>query len=107
MAAFNVSRIRLSTQDQVPKTADIITLVPIDYDGSGSAAEVYMAVDTKGNYFYPVVCDIQDQPSKLFLVADAAAGLQELMAEELRYIVTGGIVQECCYMPFMAASGVV
>ncbi|MCJ1293932.1 hypothetical protein MMC34_005489 [Xylographa carneopallida] len=105
MAAFNVSRIRLSTQDAVPVTSDIITLAPLDGDSENSAVSVYIAVDSKGNYFYPVTCNIEGQPSKVFIVADPVKGLETLLLEELRYIVTGGVVQECFYIPFMAGSG--
>jgi len=105
MAAFNVSRIRLSTQDAVPVTSDIITLAPLDGDSENSAVSVYIAVDSKGDYFYPVTCNIEGQPSKVFIVADPVKGLETLLLEELRYIVTGGIVQECFYIPFMAGSG--
>ena len=105
MAVFNVSRIRLSTQDAVPATSDIITLAPLDGDSENSAVSVYIAVDSKGAYFYPVTCNIEGQPSKVFIVADPVKGLETLLMEELRYIVTGGVVQECFYIPFMAGSG--
>lgn len=100
MTKFGVSRFRLSTQDAVPKTAEMVTLVPVDYS-EGASPKVYMALDSMGNSFFPVVCDVQGGASKVFLVADSEAGLETLKGNGLRYIVTGGVVTDCYYLPFM------
>lgn len=80
---------RLSTQDAVPKTAEMVALVPVDYS-EGASPKVYMALDSLGNSFFPVVCDIQGGASKVFLAQDSEGGLETLKGDGLRYIVTGG-----------------
>jgi hypothetical protein len=58
MAAYNASRIRLSSGDLIPKTADAITLSPIDSDGSdGENPTTYFAVTTKKDVYSLVVCN--------------------------------------------------
>lgn len=101
MAAFGVSRFRMSTIDSFPKTADIVTLAPLNADDSTATPGVYVAADTQNHIYYPVVCNLQGQSSKIFLAADPVAGLQTLMREDLRYILTGGIVQNCFYLAFV------
>lgn len=103
MAKFGVSRFRMSTTDDFPKTADIVTLAPLNADDSTSTPGVYVAVDTKSQIFYPVVCNVQGQSSKLFLAMDPVGGLQTLMKEELRYILTGGVVENCSYIAFVSS----
>ena len=83
MAAYNVSRLRLSPKTAMPKTADLVAFAPVDTDGSGDTASVYAALDTLGNVFVTVVCDIEGQNSKLFLVRDAEQGVVMLKEEKL------------------------
>lgn len=102
MAAFAVSRLRMSPSDAFPRTADIVNLVPVNADGAADTPGVYVAVDTQDNVFYPVVCNLQGLPSKVFLVKDPVEGLKVLEREDLRFVVTGGVVQQCFYVGFVS-----
>ena len=101
MAAYNVSRLRLSDQDEIPKTADFVALVPADYNDNPSTPDIYAAFDTIGGFFFTISCDIEDQASKIFLAADPVEGAKTLMDPKLRYTVTGGVVTECYYLPWV------
>ncbi|RDW56394.1 hypothetical protein BP5796_13216 [Coleophoma crateriformis] len=63
MAKFGVSRVRLGNDTTFPKTADIVSLVPLDFDDSAVTPGVYVAVGTTQGtnaaktYFYPVICN--------------------------------------------------
>ena len=105
MDAYNVSRLRLSDQLAIPSTADLITLAPVNYNNNNKTSDVFLALDTEGSIFFPVTCDIQDQLSKAFLVADLKSGLEKLLDPKLRYTVTGGIVQKCYYLPWAGPAG--
>lgn len=97
MAVYNASRIRLSYEDQIPKTADIITLSPIDYDSSDSSnPNIYFAVDSKSNVYDLVLCDFTNgADSKVFIVNDQS-GIDALTTNvNTRYTVTGAPVSSC------------
>ncbi|KAE8268097.1 hypothetical protein A4X09_0g4243 [Tilletia walkeri] len=103
MQKYGVSRFRLASLDQIPKTARMVTLVPIN---TGDAAGVYVAADALGNIFYPITCSYTDsRPSKVFLAKDADrnkvnGGPQTLISDAMQTIVTGGVVKDCGYMPW-------
>ena len=103
MAAFGVSRFRIADYESLPKTADFITLVPFNYDDDNTTPNVLMAVDTQENAYYTVICNLEGQNSKIFLVKDAQAGAARLMQEDLKFIVTGGVVTDCTYLPFVGS----
>ena len=105
MSAYNVSRFRLSNETQIPKDADFVALVPVDYDGSSQTPDVYAAFDMSGNTFLTITCDIKGEFSKVFLAQDAEEGTKALMNSRLRYTVTGGIVTSSYYLPFVAPPG--
>jgi hypothetical protein len=67
-----------------------------DYDNSASPG-LYVTHDSTGSIFYLVACSFvgEEIGSKIFVVRDAAAGISKLREPELRYIVTGGVVDEC------------
>lgn len=69
---YNASRVRLSYEDQISKTADVFTIPLIHYDSSSpSNPNVYFAVDSKSNIYNPVLCDpINGADSKVFIVKD-------------------------------------
>lgn len=93
MQEYGVSRIRLAAWGSIPIGATLITLSQITVDGNNS---MFLAVDTLGNSFYPVVCLFSSaQTNKVFLSSDASAGLTTLADSSLRYTVTGGVVDEC------------
>lgn len=105
MKAYNVSRLRLSDEEHTPLTASLVALAPLNYDANSKTQDAYVAIDTLGNVFFPVTCDIQDQPSKVFLVADVTTGLQKLLDPSLRNTVTGGRVESCYVLPLAAPPG--
>lgn len=105
MRAYNVSRFRLSDEEHIPLTSDYVALAPLNYDARSTTPDVYIAIDTAGSVFFPVTCDIQDQPSKVFLVADVTTGIEKLQDPSLRYTVTGGRVQKCYVLPLAAPAG--
>lgn len=105
MAVYNASRIRLSSPDVIPKTADAITLSPIDYDNSDSSNPVtYFAIDTKSNVYSLVLCDFSNgADSKVFIVNDQS-GLDSLENNvNIKYTVTGAPVTSC--YPLAMVSG--
>ena len=104
MAAYNVSRLRVSDELDVPATAKIIALAPVNYNDNNQTSDVFVAQDTLGKPYFPVTCDIRGQPSKAFLVADLT-NYQKLLDPILRYTVTGGVVQQCYYLPWAAPAG--
>lgn len=79
----------------IPKTADLVTLIPLDADTSSDTPGIYVAADTKGNILYPVVCSISGLESKVFLVTDPDSGVKKLTQPELQYVITGGPVSSC------------
>jgi hypothetical protein len=103
MKALGVSRFGVADDEHWPNTADIVGLVPINYDDSTATPGVYVAADTKGEYYYTVLCNLQGQDSKILLVSDPSdEGLEALKREDLRWIVMGGIVEECFPIAFMS-----
>lgn len=105
---------RTNDLGQVPKTAAIISLLPFstslqaqslflllilfltDYDNSASPG-LYVTYDSTGNIFYLVACSFAGDEigSKIFVVRDTAVGISKLKEPELRYVGTGGVVEEC------------
>ena len=106
MSQFGVSRFRLSAADQVPNMSILATLVPLNVStlvGMDDMSPVYVVVDTAQNVFYPIVCSYtDDQPSKVFLAKDPTAGAQRLAQADLIYTMTGGVVSQCIFYPFVA-----
>ena len=74
MAAYNVSRLRLSDESAIPATADVFGLAPVDYDEDSATPKIYGPIDTMQNVFVTITCDIEGQYSKVFLVRDADEG---------------------------------
>ena len=103
MAAFNVSRFRISTPDDWPAPSDMVSLVPVDYDNEAATPAVYVASDTLSNYYYTVLCNLQGLESKIFIVADPVAGVEVLKRQDLQNILTGGVVEECSTIAFLSS----
>ena len=57
-----------------------------------------VAVDTLGNYFWLYVCAIENQQNKVFLVNDPTNGAGILQDPDLRFTVTGGLVNDCAVL---------
>ena len=100
MKQYNVSRIRLANETTTPLTSNLIALVPINYNDNNQTSNAYVSIDTLGNVFYLATCNIQDQPSKVFLVADPEQGVEKLLDPDLRYTVTSGVVEVCYFIPW-------
>lgn len=96
MENLGVSRMRYGNPEDVPVTADFLSLLAINNDDDVSTPSLVLPVNTAGDAFWPVLCDYSDgQYSKFFLVRDLDAGIVTLESEEVRHIVTGGIVSQC------------
>ncbi|KJY01342.1 hypothetical protein TI39_contig295g00018 [Zymoseptoria brevis] len=94
MTKFGCSRIRLSDDDHIPKTADMVVFKPID-DGDSSTPTALYAVSTAGDAYVPVLCNFANgAASKLFIV-NSQEGLDALSTKDLTYIVTGATVSDC------------
>lgn len=97
LQAYGVSRFRLTAETLIPVTCGAIALMPFT-DGSTVSSDLF-AVNSRGDVFFPVLCNIQGQTSKLFLVNDLDKGPITLTDPSLIYTVTGGIVTDCSYIP--------
>jgi hypothetical protein len=93
MKVYGASRLRLSDEDSIPKTADFITMTLEDVEDNGSA---YFAADTYGNLYNIVMCNFANNAvSKLFVV-NGQDGLDALTSNpNVRFTVTGAPVQDC------------
>ncbi|KAL8983046.1 MAG: hypothetical protein Q9205_002597 [Flavoplaca limonia] len=78
----------------------LVAAVPTDASGNPlhETKNVYAAVDTLANYYFLAICNIQGQASKIFLVANENEALETLRDEQLRYTVTGGVVDVCYFI---------
>ncbi|KAJ5536218.1 hypothetical protein N7513_009404 [Penicillium frequentans] len=99
MSAVGASRLRLGAWGEIPKTANLINLVPM----STGSEEILVAIDTLGNYYFPFVCGIQDQLNKVFLVADVDTGASVLESDNLLYTVVGGVSSNCTVLALVAS----
>lgn len=104
MAVYNASRIRLSYEDQTPKTADVITLSAIDYDSSDSSnPSVYFAVDSKSNVYSLVLCDFSNGADSKVFVVNGESGIESLTKNgNMRFTVTGAPVSACYGLALVA-----
>lgn len=62
-------------------------------------------MDTNDGVFLPAMCDIQSQESKASLVVDIVQGFARLKEQDLRYTVTGPVLEECYFLPWAAPNG--
>lgn len=53
MTKYSVSRFRFSNETHNPKSSDIVTLVPINYDADNQTADIYIGLDTIETIFLP------------------------------------------------------
>ncbi len=100
-ASLGASRLRLATWDKLPVGSRLINLVPITSDTSDDA--MLVGIDTKGEYLFPVMCAIENQNNKIFLVKDtSASALSALEADDLRFVLTGGAASKCGPLALLA-----
>ncbi|KAJ9097591.1 hypothetical protein QFC21_004625 [Naganishia friedmannii] len=101
MKTLGVSRFRAVGIESVPKTAELISLKPINYDDSTATPGVFLAVDTKYNTFATILCNFEGGlDSKIFLASSVADGVAMLKKAELQYVITGGPVTDCAPIAF-------
>lgn len=105
MTTRNFSRLRFSDEAHIPLTAEFVGLAPVNYDDDSSTPDVYVIMDTNDSVFFPIVCDIQGQECKAFLVTDIAQGIAKLQEEALRHTVSDGVVEDCYFLARLAPSG--
>ena len=94
MSTYGVSRFRLAALTEMPLTSQLLTLVPIDHDGDPSTPAVLVAADTQGGAYYLFSCVVAGE-NKVFVVQDPGTGAEVLGSEEVRFSVTGGLVEGC------------
>lgn len=98
---LGASRLRLATWDKLPLGARLINLVPVTSDSSD--ASMLVGIDSEGAYLFPVMCAIENQNNKMFLVKDTSeSALQALEADELRFVLTGGAASKCVPLALLA-----
>jgi hypothetical protein len=99
MAAYGVSRLRLSTTANATVDSQIITLIPTH----SPLGPIYTAIDTLGHMFLFAWCNAPDWPgAKVFLIKDST-GPQMLQSSEIQWVVTGNKVTKCA--PLLLTSG--
>lgn len=99
IAAVGASRLRLGAWGSIPKTAELVMLLPWV---SASNQTILVAIDSSFNVFYPFVCGIEGQLNKLFLVSNATTGSDVLVDPDLTYTVVGGVAQQCLSLAMVA-----
>lgn len=122
MAKVGVSRLRVASQDQLPKQSVPIALAPIDLSADPNAQcttcsgknstqgdiddnTLYFAVDIFENIFFTAVCTYADKNvPKLFVINDVEAGLAMLKSPDVEYSITGGKVEDCFVLPLVQGS---
>jgi hypothetical protein len=91
MNSMGVSRLRLATWANLPKTSRIITLTPITVKNKS----MVMAVDAQGKSFWLFACAIQGQVNKIFIVNDYKTAAATLQGKNAEFTVTGGQASNC------------
>jgi len=105
MAKIGVSRLRMSDEDDVPATSVFVTIQPSDEDNDASTPDILVAIDESEDCYYPILCDITGQDSKVFLAKDPVAGAQTLLDPNLMYSITGGTVEACAALTISSNIG--
>ena len=105
VAALGATRLRLAPWDKLPKTSKLLSLVPIPVDVDGAALEVLVGISAAdGSYLFPVMCAIEGQLNKLFLVTEEVWKSEEALkgalgegegGEDVKFILTGGKASQC------------
>lgn len=99
---IGASRLRLAAWDRLPVGSRLINLVPVRADTGD--AEMLVAVAGDGTYLWPVMCAIEGQLNKIFLVRDNgdAAIRAVLEAEDAKFVLTGGRASKCGVLALVA-----
>ena len=99
MAELGASRLRLGHFEKMPIGATLISLVP--FAAEGNAHPVLAAVDSLMRNYFPMVCALQGQLNKVFLVESITGGSAILESQALMHTVVGGKAQNCTAIPFV------
>ncbi|KAF2436007.1 hypothetical protein EJ08DRAFT_691901 [Tothia fuscella] len=107
MDKYGVSRLRSADVNHLPWTSRLVFLVALDVPVTNGSSPngLYLALDTQGNWFFPIVCqytDGQGLDSTVYIVKDIDQGKNMLESPEVRYTVTGGIVKQCTFVSWMS-----
>ncbi|GAM83014.1 hypothetical protein ANO11243_010000 [Dothideomycetidae sp. 11243] len=98
IAESGVSRLRVAAWGDIPISSNIVMLSQI---AGGSGKQIIIAVDTLGNYFFPIVCLYQNLANKVFLVKDVS-NLAFVTDPSLQDTITGGAISECDVLAMMS-----
>lgn len=91
METYGVSRFRLHDPEHIPNTAIVVALTSLE-NGNVVAIEPGSNGDAA---YYPIACQIEGQPTKLFLAEDPRDGEQTLKQEMMKDVLVGGKVVDC------------
>ena len=107
LSALGVTRVRLVDGEDIPVGTDEVVFIPGKTElDDGKIQELYYPMNSAGKTFYPVVCTYKDeQPSKVFLTEDVDAGIKVLMGVDVKYSITGGVVDDCVFLPLIKGLG--
>ncbi|GAB1319992.1 hypothetical protein MFIFM68171_10202 [Madurella fahalii] len=102
VSRLGASRLRLAGWDRLPVGSRLISLVPVRADTGG--AEMLVAVAGDGDYLWPVMCAIEGQLNKVFLVRDhdEASIRAALEADDAKFVLTGGQASKCGVLALVA-----
>jgi hypothetical protein len=75
-----------------------------DEDDDLESPDTFSAFDSNVNQFFPVFCAYAHaiMPPKVFVVNNVTTGLDILQSPDLEFIVTGGLIDDCYYLPIIA-----
>jgi hypothetical protein len=104
MSKLGVSRLRVSDEEDIPIGSSYLSLNSSDEDNELESPDTFTAFDSNGNQFFPVVCAYTNatMPLKVSVVNNVTTGLDILQSPDLEFIVTGGPIDECYYLPIIA-----
>jgi len=82
----------------------LLNLVPITSDSDASTS-MLVGVDAQSEYLFPVMCAIENQNNKVFLVKDTSdSALKALEADNLKFVLTSGAASQCSPLALLATS---
>jgi hypothetical protein len=118
VAALGATRLRLAPWDKLPKTSKLINLVPIPVTVDGSPLEILVGVPSAVDAapLFPVMCAIEGQLNKIFLVTEEVWGDEGKLkaalgegegegADEVKFVLTGGKASQCVPLALAVALG--
>ncbi len=96
VSSLGASRLRLASWDKLPVGSRLVNLAPVTPTSGPVTEPLLVAIDPAGDYLFPVMCAIENQLNKVFLVKDMSeTALAALEAEDLKFVLTGGQASDC------------